>query len=254
MAHGHGAKRHTPSVPRRRSPYFGLLVAVFAAAAVALSSCGGTDGASSASASAGAAEIEPLPTRNPRAKAVEPVAGESAATAALASADPADEPKVTGDAGPVPKLPKLRKGNGPTSDAAISKAEVLKEGVALPPIEAPEEVRLIIEAGNQIARTPYLWGGGHGKWLDKGYDCSGSVSFALANAGLLNGPLASGPLMSWGKPGKGRWITIYSNPGHVFMVVAGVRFDTSGNRKTGSRWQSDMRSTAGFVARHPPGL
>jgi cell wall-associated NlpC family hydrolase len=254
MARGRGAKRHTPSVARRRSPFFGLLVAVFAAAAVALSSCGGTDGASSASASAGAAEIEPLPTRNPRAKAVEPVAGESAATAALASADPADEPKVTGAAGPVPKLPKLRTGNGPTSDAAISKAEVLKEGVALPPIEAPEEVRLIIEAGNQIARTPYLWGGGHGKWLDKGYDCSGSVSFALANAGLLNGPLASGPLMSWGKPGKGRWITIYSNPGHVFMVVAGVRFDTSGNRKTGSRWQSDMRSTAGFVARHPPGL
>jgi hypothetical protein len=110
------------------------------------------------------------------------------------------------------------------SDAAISKAEVLKEGVALPPIEAPEEVRAIIEAGNQIARTPYLWGGGHGKWLDTGYDCSGSVSFALANAGLLNGPLASGPLMSWGKPGKGKWITIYSNPGHVWMLVAGVRF------------------------------
>ena len=255
MAHEHGASRHTSSVPRRRLPSFGLLVAAFAAAAVALSSCGGTDAPGSASASAAAAEVEPLPTRNPRAKAVEPVAGESAATAALASADPADEPKVSGgSAGPAPKLPKLRKGNGPTSDAAISKAEVLKEGVALPPIEAPEEVRLIVEAGNQIARTPYLWGGGHGKWLDTGYDCSGSVSFALANAGLLNGPQASGPLMSWGKPGKGKWITIYSNPGHVFMVVAGVRFDTSGNRKTGSRWQSDMRSTAGFVARHPPGL
>ena len=233
---------------------FGLMLAVFVASAFALSSCGGTQ-ATSASASGGdgaAAVVEPLPTRNPRAKAIEPVAGESAESAALASSEPADQPKASGAATPLPKL--KNNGNGPTSDAAISKAEVLKEGVALPPIEAPEEVRLIIEAGNQIARTPYLWGGGHGKWLDTGYDCSGSVSFALANAGLLNGPLASGPLMSWGKPGKGKWITIYSNPGHVFMVVAGVRFDTSGNRKTGSRWQSDMRSTAGFVARHPPGL
>ena len=88
--------------------------------------------------------------------------------------------------------PKRKKGNGPTSDAAISNADVLKNGIALPPIEAPEEVRLIIEAGNQIARTPYLWGGGHGKWLDHGYDCSGSVSFALANAGLLAGPQTPG--------------------------------------------------------------
>jgi cell wall-associated NlpC family hydrolase len=226
---------------------------VFAASAVALSSCGGTDGTSRASASGSeAAAIEPLPTRNPRAKAVEPVAGESAESAALASSEPADQPKASGASGPLPKL--KTKGNGPTSDAAISKAEVLEEGVALPPIEAPEEVRLIIEAGNQIARTPYLWGGGHGKWLDKGYDCSGSVSYALAAAGLLGGPLDSGRLMGWGKPGKGRWVTIYTNPGHVFLVVAGVRFDTSGNRVTGSRWQASMRGTGGFVARHPPGL
>ena len=242
-------------MPCRRTSSSGLLLAVFVASAFALSSCGGAEGASDANASAGAgagAAIEPLPTRNPRAKAVEPVAGESAESAALASADPADEPRATGASGPLPKLSK--KGNGPTSDAAISNADVLKNGIALPPIEAPEEVRLIIEAGNQIARTPYLWGGGHGKWLDHGYDCSGSVSFALANAGLLAGPQTSGALMGWGKPGKGKWITVYSNPGHVFLVVAGVRFDTSGNRKTGSRWQSDMRGTGGFVARHPQGL
>jgi hypothetical protein len=114
-------------------------------------------------------------------------------------------------------------------------------------------VTKIIQAGNQIARTPYLWGGGHGKWIDKGYDCSGSVSYALAYAGLLNGPLSSGPLMHWGKPGKGKWVTIYANPGHVFMIVAGIRFDTSGARGS-SRWQSAMRGTGGFVARHPPGL
>ena len=253
MAHAVGANRHTSSVPRRRTSLSGLVAAVFAASAFALSSCGGTDGTTSASASGSEpAAIEPLPTRNPRAKAVEPVAGESAESAALASAEEADQPQAAGASVPLPKLKK--QGNGPTSDASISKAQVLEEGIALPPIEAPEEVRLIIEAGNQIARTPYLWGGGHGKWLDKGYDCSGSVSFALANAGLLSGPQASGPLMSWGKPGKGKWITLYSNPGHVFMVVAGVRFDTSGTRKDGSRWQKDMRPTSGYAVRHPPGL
>ena len=238
------------SVPRRRTSC-GLLPAVFVAAAVALSSCGGADGSdATSSASVKDVAIEPLPTRNPRARAVEPVAGESADYANLPS-DAAEEPTARSAAA---ALPKLRKGNGPTSDAAISSADVLKNGIALPPIEAPEEVRLIIEAGNQIARTPYLWGGGHGKWLDTGYDCSGSVSFALANAGLIAGPAASGPLMSWGKPGKGRWITLYSNPGHVFMEVAGVRFDTSGTRKDGSRWQKDMRPTGGYVVRHPPGL
>ena len=231
---------------------FGLLPAAFVASALALSSCGGAEGAEgSSSASAARVAIEPLPTRNPRAKAVEPVAGESADSAQQPRADPADEPEAAGAATP---LPKPKKGNGPTSDEAISDADVLKNGIALPPIEAPEEVRLIIEAGNQIARTPYLWGGGHGKWLDKGYDCSGSVSFALANAGLLRGPLASGPLMSWGKPGKGKWITIYSNPGHVWLLVAGVRFDTSGTRTSGSRWQSKLRPTSGYVVRHPPGL
>ena len=106
-------------------------------------------------------------------------------------------------------------------------AVALGNGVALPPLEAPEAVKQIIEAGNGIARTPYIWGGGHGKWQDTGYDCSGSVSFALAAAGLLNAPLASGPLMSWGEAGKGKWVTIYANAGHVFLEVAGVRFDTS---------------------------
>jgi cell wall-associated NlpC family hydrolase len=142
----------------------------------------------------------------------------------------------------------------PSRDPALVKADVLANGIALPPLDAPAEVRAIIEAGNAIARTPYKWGGGHGRWQDTGYDCSGSVSFALASAGLLDGPLASGPLMSWGEAGPGRWITVWSNPGHVFLEVAGVRFDTSGARVSGSRWQSAMRSTEGFVARHPAGL
>ena len=118
------------------------------------------------------------------------------------------------------------------------------------PLESPDAVRAIIEAGNTIARAPYLWGGGHGKWQDKGYDCSGSVSFALASAGLLNAPLDSGRLMSWGPAGRGKWVTIYTNPHHVFLEVAGIRFDTSGQRVNGSRWQQAMRPTGGL--RGPP--
>ncbi len=130
--------------------------------------------------------------------------------------------------------------------SSTTKATALSNGVALPPLEAPEAVRQIIEAGNSIARTPYKWGGGHGKWQDTGYDCSGSVSFALAAAGLLDAPLASGPLMSWGEAGKGKWVTIYSNPGHVYLEVAGIRFDTSAPRETGSRWTNTMRSHDGL--------
>ena len=131
-----------------------------------------------------------------------------------------------------------------------------RDGVALPPLEAPPEIRAIIEAGNQIARAPYKWGGGHGKWQDNGYDCAGSVSYALAAAGLLSGPLASGPLMKWGRPGKGKWLTIYSNPGHVYMMVAGVRFDTSAAKRgtTGSRFTNEPRETSGYAVRHWPGL
>jgi cell wall-associated NlpC family hydrolase len=148
----------------------------------------------------------------------------------------------------------LASGAASGRDDVLVKAEVLKNGVALPPLEAPAEVRAIFEAGNTIARSPYKWGGGHGKWQDSGYDCSGSVSYALAAAGLLDRPLASGPLMRWGKPGKGKWITIYTNPGHVWMVVAGVRFDTVARGQTGSRWINSPADTSGYVARHPPGF
>ena len=115
-------------------------------------------------------------------------------------------------------------------------------------------VRRVIRAGNRIARTPYKYGGGHASFHDSGYDCSGSVSYALHGAGLLSAPLTSGGFMSYGAPGRGRWITIYAAPGHVYMVVRGRRFDTTGARETGSRWQSAMRSSAGYVVRHPPGL
>jgi hypothetical protein len=134
------------------------------------------------------------------------------------------------------------------------RARVLGDGTAVAPDNAPEVVKRVIMAANEIAKFPYKWGGGHGAWRDTGYDCSGSVSFALAGAGLLNRPLTSGLFMNYGAPGRGRWITIYANSGHIFMVVAGLRFDTSGQGRAGTRWQAESRSTAGFAVRHIPGL
>ena len=198
------------------------------------------------------ADLPPLPDAS-RAKVVEPVAGTVTAPDDAVASDPG----LSGtDAKPKSAASSAARGKTPAigGSNAVDKAIALGNGVALPPLEAPEAVKKIIEAGNGIARTPYKWGGGHGKWQDTGYDCSGSVSFALAAAGLLSGPLASGPLMSWGEPGKGKWVTIWANDGHVFLEVAGIRFDTSAQRVTGSRWINEMRSTSGFVARHPAGL
>ena len=115
-------------------------------------------------------------------------------------------------------------------------------------------VARVVRAANRIQSKPYKYGGGHGRWNDSGYDCSGSVSYALHGAGLLSSALTSGGFMSWGAPGKGRRITIYASPSHVYMVIDGRRFDTTGRSETGSRWQASDRSSAGYVVRHPPGL
>ncbi len=112
----------------------------------------------------------------------------------------------------------------------------------------------VIASANRIARKPYKYGGGHGRYHDTGYDCSGSISFALHFAGLLRTPLDSSGFMKYGAPGRGRHITIYANPGHAYMVVDGRRFDTSAISETGSRWTSTHRSSAGYVVRHPRGL
>jgi cell wall-associated NlpC family hydrolase len=134
------------------------------------------------------------------------------------------------------------------------RARVLPNGFAVAPENAPDVVKRVILAANEIARFPYKWGGGHGAWRDDGYDCSGSVSFALAGAGLLDRPLTSSGFLSYGAPGEGRWITIYTNPGHIFMVVAGLRFDTSGRGRAGTRWHEAPRAISGFAVRHVPGL
>jgi cell wall-associated NlpC family hydrolase len=129
------------------------------------------------------------------------------------------------------------------------------DGTATAPASAPPEVKAIIAAGNKIFDKPYKYGGGHGKWKDSGYDCSGSVSYALHGAGLLKTSLDSTGFESWGSEGPGNWVTIYANAGHAYMVVAGLRYDTSGaTSRDGSRWTDEMRSSSGYVVRHPPGL
>src|SRR4051795_3192293 len=153
------------------------------------------------------------------------------------------------------------------------KASLLPNGLAIAPTDAPPEVKAIIEAGNKIATMPYIYGGGHNaKFSGRGYDCSGSVSYALHGGGLLDAPLDSSSFMKWGDKGEGSWITIYTNPGHAYMVVAGLRFDTSmrtpiagaarkrahrthrSSSTSSSRWSTSMRSADGYKVRHPVGF
>ena len=131
-----------------------------------------------------------------------------------------------------------------------SQATLNSDGTANAPADAPDAVRGVIAAANAITNTPYVYGGGHGSFEASGYDCSGSVSYALHGGGLLSTPLDSTGFMTWGDPGPGSWITVYSNPGHAYAVIAGLRFDTSG---APPRWQTASRDSAGYVATHPPG-
>ncbi|MEZ0293662.1 MAG: peptidoglycan-binding protein [Solirubrobacteraceae bacterium] len=128
------------------------------------------------------------------------------------------------------------------------------DGLAVAPDSAPQQVKDIIAAGNEIASKPYKYGGGHGRWNDTGYDCSGSMSYAFHGAGMLDTALDSTGFMSWGDAGKGTWVTTYANAGHSYMVVAGLRFDTSGASADGSRWHTSLRSGRGYTVRHPEGL
>jgi peptidoglycan hydrolase-like protein with peptidoglycan-binding domain len=134
------------------------------------------------------------------------------------------------------------------------KATIGPDGKAIAPASAPPELQQIIAAANEIEGKPYKYGGGHGKWDDSGYDCSGSVSYALHGAGLLDEALPSGAFEDWGEPGAGTWVTIYANGGHMYMVVAGLRFDTSARRQVGGRWTTASRPSRGYAVRHPEGL
>ena len=148
-----------------------------------------------------------------------------------------------------------------------SVAQLLPDGTAAAPADAPVQVQQAIWAANLIQDKPYVYGGGHGEFEDDGYDCSGTVSYALHGAGLLDQALDSGSFMKWGERGPGLWITVYTNPGHAYAVIAGLRLDTSAASVTrsntrkfkkalerGPRWRPTMRSSRGFRARHPLGF
>jgi hypothetical protein len=143
----------------------------------------------------------------------------------------------------------------PTTPIPGEKARISSDGrTAQAPADAPEEVQEVIAAANEITDKPYRYGGGHGKFDDTAYDCSGAVSFALHGAGLVTRPLDSTDFESWGARGKGQWMTVYANSGHAYLVVAGLRFDTSGSGESGPRWRTARATTRGYVARHAVGL
>jgi hypothetical protein len=139
---------------------------------------------------------------------------------------------------------------------ATESATVGPDGLAVAPASAPPAVQQVIAAANAIVGRPYKYGGGHGKWEDSGYDCSGSESYALHGANLIERPLDSTEFMSFGEAGEGTWITSYANPGHSFLVVAGLRFDTGYNNSTssGPKWSTQMRPSDSYTVRHPEGF
>lgn len=245
-----------------RIPVIAALLALAAPGAAALSGCGsaGETAATGAQPPATAKTTAAAPQqpyeeqavdklqRNPTA--VDPDAGVRTNFDPNAGANTTDPSKLAQPLSDAQIRKELEASGIPSGD----RAAVTSDGLAVAPLGAPDVVQAVISAGNQIARLPYRYGGGHATWSDTAYDCSASISFAFAAAGLLDRPLVSGDLAQWGEAGPGRWITIYANGGHVYMYVAGLRFDTSGLRVTGSRWQADPRSGAGFTVRHPVGL
>jgi len=139
--------------------------------------------------------------------------------------------------------------------AAGDEATISADGkTAIAPANAPDEVKQAIAAANKITDKPYRYGGGHGDFEDSGYDCSGAVSYALHGAGLLDQPLDSTGFMSWGEAGAGEWISVYGKSSHAYIVIAGARFDTSGEGEEGPRWRHEAASTSGYTVRHPEGL
>jgi len=168
---------------------------------------------------------------------------------AIPRAEPITEDKQPD---PIPQI--ATSASGPT---VSGRCAVLRDGIAYAPANAPATVKSAIWAANTLRRKPYVWGGGHGSFDDYGYDCSGSVSFALHHAGLLGAPLPSNDFLRYGERGCGKWITIYARPGHTFAIIAGLRLDTTDlhyGADVGPRWYTDFRDTRGFDARHPIGL
>ena len=203
---------------------YALAFAILAFAGLSLATAGAAMASSSSSNSGGAGVVTTPPPSPP------PATGQGSG----------------GNTAPVPP---------PPLTTPLPAAQLSADGrTAIPPASAPVQVKNAIYAANQITRKPYIYGGGHRSWKSAGYDCSGSVSYALHGGGLLTSPLPSSSFMRWGLPGRGAWITIYTNPGHAYMIIAGLRFDTSGPGERGPRWRRSARSSRSYLARHPVGF
>jgi cell wall-associated NlpC family hydrolase len=247
--------------------WLGLTIAALAALAGA--GCGTQGATSSASAvaaagSAAAGATATAPSYHAHPQAIEPVAGAVGAGLGSAGAAPAAASVTVTPAGSGTSLAQpltvadVRHELAQSGmSASPNQATLTSDGLAVAPIDAPAAVQAVIAAGNEIARLPYRWGGGHMTYEDTAYDCSGSISYVFAAAHLLDHTVVSGQLASWGAPGPGKWITVFANAGHTFMYVAGLRFDTVALAETGSRWSdrpADESNLSSFSVRHPPGL
>jgi hypothetical protein len=241
----HLKRRAILATMRRLAP---IALAVGALLAVPLSGCGG-EAASAGATSPAASPPQAVDRLKPHPRAVDPSVGVPAGRSGVygfrATSRPLPRPRSDAE---------IRRELAASGIPSGATAALTRDGLAIAPLGAPAIVQAVIQAGNQIARLPYRYGGGHATWVDTAYDCSASISFAFAAAGLISAPMVSGQLARWGEPGPGRWITVYANGGHTFMLVAGLRFDTSGLRASGSRWQASARPAGGFAVRHPMGL
>jgi cell wall-associated NlpC family hydrolase len=217
----------------------------------------------------GAPAGAPAPSAPTHAPAVH--APVTAHTSSIAYKGPVYERAVTGTVVPYVVPPPAGTTNGSTGGSAAAvvanaKPELLVpgamaryvDGLAAAPMSAPPAVQEIVWAANQIIGLPYIFGGGHGSFSSPGYDCSGTVSFALHGASLLKAPMDSSEFMGWGGHGIGRWVTVFTNPEHAYMTVAGLRLDTSAaddpSNQQGPRWRPLRPGNWGFRVRHPAGL
>ena len=242
------------------------VLAVAATPAVAAQTGGVAATAPTPAASGGATPTTPATPAKP--VHTDPV---TAPTPNIAYTGPVYEKTVTGQVVPyVPPAPTGQvngtTGGMPVGTAADTKPQLLVpgtmaryvDGLAAAPMSVPAAVQEIIWAGNELIGLPYIYGGGHASFISPGYDCSGTVSFALHGANLLQTPEDSSEFEGWGSHGAGRYVTIFANPGHAYMTVAGLRLDTSAaddpSNEQGPRWRPLRQGNEGFVVRHPLGL
>ena len=234
-----------------------IVAAAFAAAWMQFGGSGGSDTASAEPAES-TVEVAPLPWEGEKPTPYEP--GRAEVITAKKHGIENMPPASAGSNGsftprPAAERERLEALFHPEGAGSPERAALLLGDTAIAPASAPPEIQAAIDAANQLVDQPYKWGGGHGSWRSRGYDCSGAVSYALAGAGLIGAPATSGQLMSWGAPGPGRWLTVYANPGHTYAVIAGLRWDTVGLAGgEGPRWHPADSYPEGYAVRHIPGL